>query len=170
MRSIAILAATALIAVAAGRSLAADDGCEKFAWPLARERAMLAAADRPALSSGAGIAAWPEGAVQLNLIQGPDPAFALVPERPMRDVRLYSGTIRYAAPAKAGIYQVTVSDDGWIDLVQDGRYARAVGSSGRRDCPGLRKSVRVELSASPFVFQISNVEASTVSVVMGAAN
>jgi hypothetical protein len=157
--------ATALIAVAAISAAAADDGCDRFAWPLSRERAMFAA-DRPALSSGAALSAWPAGAVQLNLTQGADTAFEMTPERPMRDARLYSGVIRFAAPARSGIYQVTVYDDGWIDFVQDGRYARAVGSTGRRDCPGLRKSVRVELSASPFVFQISNVEGPAVSVVI----
>jgi hypothetical protein len=53
--------------------------------------------------------------------------------------------------------------------VQDGRYARSVGSSGRRDCPGLRKTVRFDLAASPLVLQISGAPAKSLSVVFGPA-
>jgi hypothetical protein len=68
---------------------------------------------------------------------------------------------------KPGIYQVTLSEDAWIDIVQDNRYARSVGSTGRGDCPGLRKSVRLDLDAAPFVLQISGVVADKVVVAIG---
>jgi hypothetical protein len=42
-----------------------------------------------------------------------------------------------------------------VDVVQDGRYTRAVVSSGRRDCSGVRKSVRFELQAFLFALQLS---------------
>jgi hypothetical protein len=59
---------------------------------------------------------------------------------------------------------VTLSQDAWLDVIQDGRYARSAGSSGRRDCPGLRKSVRFHLQAGPVVLQLSAVESSEISV------
>jgi hypothetical protein len=46
--------------------------------------------------------------------------------------------------------------------------ARSVGSTGRGDCPGLRKSVRLDLTASPFVLQISGVSSAAVNVAIGA--
>ena len=38
---------------------AADDGCEKFAWSLARERAAFAAADKTTIAAGETLAALP---------------------------------------------------------------------------------------------------------------
>jgi hypothetical protein len=38
---------------------AAEDGCDKFAWPLARERTLLAAADKPAIKAAETLAAIP---------------------------------------------------------------------------------------------------------------
>ncbi len=78
--------------------------------------------------------------------------------------------MRVPAPEKAGVYQVSLSDEAWIDVVQDGRYARSVGSTGRSDCPGLRKSVRFELSASPFVVQISGVSSASIALTIDRAN
>jgi hypothetical protein len=40
-----------------------------------------------------------------------------------------------------------------LDVIQDGRHARAVGSSGRRDCPTVRKSVRFELTSGAIALQ-----------------
>ena len=40
---------------------AAEDGCGKFAWPLAREQTLLAAADKPAVKAGQTLAAIPNG-------------------------------------------------------------------------------------------------------------
>jgi hypothetical protein len=68
------------------------------------------------------------------------------------------------ALAKAGIYQITLSDDAWIDVIQNGRYARSVGSTGRSDCPGVRKSVRLDLDASPVVLQVSGVAPETIAL------
>ena len=55
-RVLAIAALIALLSPAA----AADNGCDKFAWPLAREQALLAAADKPAVKSGDTFLAMPK--------------------------------------------------------------------------------------------------------------
>ena len=89
------------------------------------------------------------------------------PERKPKAERWFGGAIKLAAPDKPGIYQVTLSEDAWLDLVQDGRYARTVGHSGRGDCPGLRKSVRLELTATPFALQVSGVTADKIFVTIG---
>lgn len=54
--------------------------------------------------------------------------------------------------------------DAWIDVIQNGRYARSVGSTGRGDCAGVRKSVRLDLDASPVVLQVSGVAADAITV------
>ena len=79
-----------------------------------------------------------------------------------------AGMVRLPALAKPGIYQITLSDDAWIDVIQSGRYARSVGSTGRGDCPGVRKSVRLDLDASPVVLQVSGVSPDAITITIGA--
>jgi hypothetical protein len=93
----------------------------------------------------------------------------LPPERKPRTEQSFSGMVRLPAPDPAGIYEVTFSHDAWIDMVQDGRYARSVGATGRNDCPGLRKSVRFELGPTPLVLQLSGVPADAIVVAITRA-
>lgn len=158
-----------ILALAALHSPAfAADGCDKFAWPLAREQSLLAAADKPAVKAGETLAAIPKTAFTLHLQPGAEAAFAMSPERKPRAEHSFGGAIKFPAAAKPGIYQVTLSEEAWIDVVQDGRYARSVGSTGRSDCPGLRKSVRLDLGATPFVLQISGAASAAIAVAIGA--
>ncbi len=146
----------------------ADDGCDKFAWPLARELALLAAPVKPIIKASETLPAIPKAAFPLRLQPGADASFVMPPERKPRIETWFGGAVHFPALERPGIYQVTLSEEAWIDVVQDGRYARSVGSTGRSDCPGLRKSVRLDLDASPFVLQISGVSSVTVSVAIGA--
>jgi hypothetical protein len=77
--------------------------------------------------------------------------------------------VRFPALPKPGIYQITLSEDAWIDVIQNGRYARSVGSTGRSDCPGLRKSLRLDLDAAPFTLQVSGVSADAIAIAIGPA-
>ena len=115
---------------------AADDGCEKFAWSLARERAAFAAPDKTTIAAGETLAALPAGALVIRLQPGAQASFDMPPERKPRTEQWHGGMVRLPALAKPGIYQITLSDDAWIDVIQNGRYARSVGSTGRSDCPG----------------------------------
>jgi hypothetical protein len=78
------------------------------------------------------------------------------------------GTVAFPAPDRPGLYQVTASEDCWIDVVQDGRFAKSVGSTGRRDCTGVRKSLRFDLRQAPFVVQVSGVAAETIALAVGS--
>ena len=147
---------------------AAEDGCDKFAWSLAREQTLLAAVDKPAVKAGQTLTAIPKGALVLNLQSGADAVFAMPPERKSKVERWFGGAIRFPGLEKPGIFQVTLSDEAWIDVIQDDRYVRSVGSTGRSDCPGLRKSVRLDLGTSPFVLQISGVTSDAIAVAISA--
>ena len=56
---------------------------------------------------------------------------------------------------KAGLYTISLSAGGWVDVVQDGHLLKPKAFSGATDCDGIRKTMKYELSASPFVLQIS---------------
>ena len=161
------LIALALLALL-GPVAAADDGCEKFAWSLARERAAFAASDKMTIAAGEALAALPASALVIRLQPGAQASFAMPPERKPKTEQWHGGMVRLPALAKPGIYQITLSDDAWIDVIQNGRYARSVGSTGRSDCPGVRKSVRLDLDASPVVLQLSGVSPDAITITIGA--
>jgi hypothetical protein len=91
------------------------------------------------------------------------------PERKSRIENWHGGIVHLPAPPQAGVYQITLSDEAWVDVVQNGGYARSIGSTGRSDCPGLWKSIRFDVASSPIVLQISGASVEVISAVVGAA-
>jgi hypothetical protein len=138
-------------------AIAAENGCQKFAWSVANEQAWFGAPDKLIISAGETLAAIPKAAFTVKLQPAGEATFVLPPERKARLERWFGGMLQLPAVAREGIYQVTMSDEAWVDIVQEGQYARSVGSTGRSDCPGIRKSVRLELAPSPFILQLSAV-------------
>ncbi len=49
-------------------------------------------------------------------------------------------------------------------MVQDGHFVKPKGFSGATDCDGIRKTMKYELSASPFVLQVSGTRENSVSI------
>ena len=160
--------AVVLLVFATSAPVAAQDneGCQKFAWPLTRERAWLAALDKAQASDGDTLAAMPKAAVSLKLHSGSEAKFVQPPERKPRGDNLYGGSLKLPAPSKAGLYQITLSEDAWVDAIQGGQYLRSAGSTGRRDCAGLRKSVRIILDTTPLTLQFSSVENDAIGIVI----
>src|SRR5215471_11856098 len=122
--------------------------CEQFAWSLSQERAWFSAPDIPLVPLGTMLAALPDKAVVLNLAPADSVTFTVPPEGRARATNGYGGVITLP-PMRPGLYQVTLSEDGWIDVIQDGRALTAEAHTGRRDCSGLRKSVRFQLKDLP---------------------
>jgi hypothetical protein len=139
-----------------------DEGCGKFAWPLARERGWFAVSGNPPVADGATIAAMPAGAIVVRLDRGAQAKFVQPPERKPRSEDSFGGAVRLPAPASDGLFQITVSQDAWVDVTQDGQFLRSAGSTGRGDCPGVRKSIRLNLRAVPLILQFSAVAAETI--------
>jgi len=132
-----------------------EDGCEKFAWPLAREQVWFASSGNPRIAVGEHPAMVPGGAFGVRLKPATQAVFATPPERKAKSEASFGGSIWFPVLGQGGIYQVTLSEDVWIDIVQDGRFARSVGHAGRKDCPGLRKPVS-------FVLQFSDAPYDTI--------
>ena len=49
-------------------------------------------------------------------------------------------------------------------MVQDGHFLKPKAFSGATDCDGIRKTMNYELSASPFVLQVSGTKEDSVSI------
>jgi hypothetical protein len=141
---------------------AQTDGCALFDWPLVIEREWLTASDLPSYESGSLLPAFPTAGFILELLPAQHVKFAVMPDARTQSGR--GGTVLLPSPEKRGIYQITLSDDAWIDLVQGGARLASRAHTGRKDCLVLRKSVRFELGREPVTLQLSGASSSSMRV------
>jgi hypothetical protein len=155
----------ALLLLSAGPALAAEEpsGCDKFKWPIEHERAALTAPDRAKLASGSDLAALPSTGITLALVAPADAKLPTPPERAPKE-GTFAGFARLTAAPKAGIYTISLSSGGWVDVVQDGHFLKPRAFSGATDCDGIRKTMKYEISASPFVLQLSGIKENSISI------
>jgi hypothetical protein len=158
-----LVVALLLLGVAPAWAAEEPSGCDKFKWPIERERAALTAPDRAKLSSGTELAALPSSGVTLALVAPADAKLPTPPERAPKDGTFAGFTSVKTAP-KAGLYTISLSAGGWVDVVQDGHFVKPKGFSGATDCDGIRKTMKYELAASPFVLQVSGAKENSVSI------
>jgi hypothetical protein len=155
----------ALLLLGAAPAWAAEEpsGCDKFKWPIERERAALTAPDRAKLASGSELAAMPSSGVTLALVTPADAKLPTPPERAPKE-GTFAGFASIKAAPRAGLYTVSLSSGGWLDVVQDGHFLKPKAFSGATDCDGIRKTVKFELSAVPFVVQVSGTKEDSISI------
>jgi hypothetical protein len=141
-------------------------GCDKFKWPLDKERATLTGSDLPKLASGSHVT-WPlPFATIVTLLPFADAKLPVAPERAPKSNATFGGFIEMPAPAKAGAYAITLSAAGWIDVVQNAQPVKSTASTGATGCDGVRKSVKFQLAKMPFTVQLSGVEGNSVGIVI----
>ena len=135
------------------------DACTAFKWPIGEARQALAGTVAK-LASGAKA----PGDFELALAPTEQVAFPTKPERAPKHAGTFGGFVT-AEPPKGGTFQVTLSDEAWIDVVQDGKIVKSSGFSGKAGCAGVRKSVRFSLpSSQPVTIQVSGVDAQSIRV------
>jgi hypothetical protein len=151
--------------LAAAPAWAAEEpsGCDKFKWPIDRERAALTAPDRAKLASGAELAALPPTGVTLALMTPADAKLPSPPERAPKD-GTFAGFASVKATPKAGVYTISLSAGAWVDVVQDGHFLKPKAFSGATDCDGIRNTMKYELSDKPFVLQVSGTKENSISI------
>jgi len=138
-------------------------GCDKFKWNIEQERAALTAPDRVKLASGADLAALPSTGMTLALRTPGEAKLPSPPERAPKE-GTFAGFANIKAASKAGLYTVSLSAGGWVDVIQDGHFLKPKAFSGATDCDGIRKTMKYELSAGPFVLQVSGTKEDSVSI------
>jgi hypothetical protein len=121
---------------------AEPSGCDKFKWPIERERAALTSPDRAKLVSGSELSALPSTGLTLALRAPADAGLPSPPERAPRD-GTFAGFAVFKAAPKAGLYTISLSAGAWVDVVQDGRFLKPKATSGATDCDGIRKAHEV---------------------------
>ena len=159
----ALLVALALLGAVPAWAAEEPSGCDKFKWNIDHERAALTAPDRVKLTSGGELAALPSTGMTIALRP---PAEAKLPTPPERAPKegTFAGFASFKNPPKAGLYTVSLSAGGWVDVMQDGHFLKPKGFSGATDCDGIRKTMKYEISASPLLLQISGTKEDSISI------
>jgi hypothetical protein len=158
-----LLIALLLLATAPARAAEEPSGCDKFKWNIDRERAALTAPDRIKLASRGEVPALPSTGITLGLSGIADAKLPAPPERAPKD-GTFAGFVSFKTSSKAGIYTFSLSAGAWVDVAQDGHMLKPKAFSGATDCDGIRKTMKYEISASPFVLQVSGVKENSVSI------
>src|SRR5882757_8773367 len=158
-----LIIALAVFGIAPAWAAEEPSGCDKFKWPVERERAALTAPDRLKIASGSDLVALPTTGITIGLRA---PAEAKLPSPPERAPKegTFAGFANFKSPPKAGVYTISLSAGGWVDVMQDGHFLKPKAFSGATDCEGIRKTMKYEISASPFVLQISGTKDDSLSV------
>jgi hypothetical protein len=148
---------------AAGARADEPVGCDKFRWPMDRERAALTANSVTKAAPDAVRTAAPE-AFELPLALAESAKLPHAPERAPKP-GTFAGAVSFAA-APAGTYEVVLSEAAWLDLVQGDALHKPSAFSGATGCQGVRKVVRFDLDGSPFVLQVSGARADHLRVIV----
>ena len=159
----ALVVAFLLVSFATARAAEEPSGCDKFKWSIDHERAALTAPDRAKLASGSQVTAVPSTGMILSLRAPSEAKLPSPPERAPKE-GTFAGFTSFKAAPKAGIYTISLSAGAWVDVVQDGHFLKPKGFSGATDCEGIRKTMKYELAATPFVLQVSGAKEDSISI------
>ncbi len=138
-------------------------GCAKFKWSIARERTAFGLPGLPVVASGEALPGV-LAASKLKLQPQSAVVFVHPPGRKPKADPAYAALTSIPPIAVTGTYQVTLSEEAWIDVFQEGKEVRSSGFSGQPDCPGVRKSVKFALLPGPATIQISGVSTDSVNI------
>lgn len=158
------LSAVALTAAPGLAQAQEGSGCGGFRWPLEPERAALIRSDKPSLANGGPLAL--NIAMTLELQPLVSAGLPKAPERAPKSAQAFAGHFALAAPAKPGVYKVTISSPGWIDVLDGEDYLHPKAFTGATGCEGARKSVKFDLPSRPLALQFSGVESDRISVIV----
>jgi hypothetical protein len=138
-------------------------GCDSFAWRIARERAWFGDAKLARRASGARLSRI-DRAVELALLPTKKVRFFMAPEQ-APDPGGYSGEVTFFGVPKPATYQVTLSDEAWIEVFENGARLKFTSSTGAKGCAGVRKSVRFKLAPGNLVLiQLSGATKDSIKV------
>jgi hypothetical protein len=158
------LSAVALAAAPGLAQAQEGSGCGGFRWPLEPERAALIRSDKPSLANGGALAF--NIATTLELQPLASAGLPKAPERAPKSPQAFAGHFVLAAPAKPGVYKITISSPGWIDVIDGEDYLHPKAFTGAVGCEGARKSVKFDLPSRALAVQFSGVEGDRISVIV----
>jgi hypothetical protein len=139
-------------------------GCDKFKWPLDKERATLNGTDLPKIVSGDRVTFPIPFATIVALVPFAEAKLPATPERTPKSPDTFAGFFQAPAPKQTGSYKITLSAEGWIDVTQSSNPVKSTAFSGALGCEGVRKSVKFDLATAPFTVELTGVKADSIKI------
>ncbi len=163
----------ALVVLAPVAGLGAEQApCSGFRWPVQTEMAWITSDDSQLLDTAAEIASPAPKAITLKMQPTKDAALPTKPGVKNQAIppESFSGWFKIASLPREGLYQVTLSQHAWIDMVQNDAPLPNAGFTGDPSCGIVRKSVRYKAGQGPVTVQISGAPNETIKVVVREAD
>jgi len=144
---------TALIAcllpmLAAAGAAAQDVNCRNFSWSVGRTIDLF---DEPLPTVQSNQSLPKEGVFAVILKPVADVLYPVTPERGSDGSWGAVVTIESLA---AGRYQIALSDDAWVEAIQENKRLVVSASTRPRECRGVRRSVDVDVEGDPLTLQL----------------
>jgi len=159
MRSLPLTLVTCILpTLAAVEATAQGESCRNFSWSIGRSIALFDE-PLPTVESGQGLPK--EGAFAVALKPVADVIYFLPPERGS-DGGL--GGVVTIETLPAGRYEIALSDDGWVDAIQDNKRLPELAASRTRECPGVLHSIEVEARSEALTLQIGGAHARRINI------
>jgi hypothetical protein len=171
MRSAFRVAALVTLCCVAAVARAADP-CAGSEWPLDVELGWLKASGIETLESGAKLPGVPSKAFALALAPSASVTLPAPPSgKPHGEAgQTHAGFVTIAEISEPGLYQVSISAAGWIDVVQSGAIVATQAHTSMHGCPTLAKSLRFQLAKGPASVQFSSVPTTSLQFTIRRAN
>ena len=162
-------AALAIFAIAASVTSGfaeAKDGsaCERFDWSIKRELELFADPYLEMVFSGATLSSVPDKGLVLELQPHGTVDYVLPPGGETKSDDTFAGLLFIKNVLQAGTYDVTLSGDAWIDLIQDGKAQALSAETINSDCSDARKSMRFRLEPGALTVQVSGASANLIKL------
>ena len=170
-RSVSSATALAIFAIAAGVTpgfAGAKDNpaCEQFEWSIKREFELLRDPYLEMVFSGAALGSIPDKGLVMELQPHATVDYVLAPGGEAKSDDSFAGLLFIKDVPQAGTYQVTLSGDAWIDLIQDGKALALAAETINPNCSDARKSMRFRLERGPLTVQISGASSTLIKLVI----
>ncbi|MFI5001375.1 MAG: hypothetical protein ACHQK9_15970 [Reyranellales bacterium] len=157
----AALIACVLPIFAATEVAAQDDACRNFSWSIGRPIDLF---DEPLPTVQNAQSLPKEGVFAFLLKPAADVIYQVAPERGS-DGGL--GGIVTIESVPAGRYQIALSEEAWVDAVQDNaRLPLLAPSQVVKECPGVLRSVEVELKGEPTTLQVGGAHVGRINIAL----
>jgi hypothetical protein len=132
----------------AAASAAADDRCRNFSWSVGRPIDLF---DEPLPVVQSAQSLPKEGAFAVMLLPAAEVIYPTMPERG-RDGAW--GAVITLESVSAGRYQIALSEEAWVEAIQDNARLPVQPSSRTVECRGVWRSFEVEAKSDPLTLQV----------------
>lgn len=136
----------------------AEDLCRQFSWSVGR-RIDLFDDYLPTVENRQSLPK--DGVFVLRLAPAADVIYLVAPERGQDSG--YGGVVTIES-LPAGRYQIALSQEAWVDAVQDNHRLPILAGNGASPCPGVRRSIEVVAEGIALSIQIGGARVDHLSI------